>query len=178
VKDDEENETGIWVRLLPFLMLLGIPVMLLDLRVVGELAVFYSAVGTGSVSAIFAGVGLGLHPLSAASVVAYIESIYSSFITIHYHLLLKIPLLGPLLAKYNEKAKKVLNRPIVKRLELMGIFSLMFIPTFGTGAITMSLVGRTLGIKWWKVWITVTLASAIRSVIIAGIAAGFISLVI
>ncbi|HDD60525.1 MAG TPA: hypothetical protein ENF69_06265, partial [Euryarchaeota archaeon] len=62
MKDDEENETGIWVRLLPFLMLLGIPVMLLDLRVVGELAVFYSAVGTGSVSAIFAGVGLGLHP--------------------------------------------------------------------------------------------------------------------
>jgi hypothetical protein len=137
-------------------------------RSAAEVAVFFGAVGTGAVTAIITGVALGLHPLYAALLVAFMESDMSLFISLNFNIILDIPVIGNVVKKYMEKARRIIQmRRFVEGMELVAIYTIMFIPFYGTGAITMTLVGKILGLDWRKVWLTVTLASLTRSLLVA-----------
>ena len=131
---------------------------------------FFGAVGTGSVSCLFVGRALRVNSLVLILLVAFMESDMSLFVTLNYDFILKIPLLGKLLNRYEGMARKLLEKKkFVEGLELYTIFILMFIPWYGTGAITMSLVGRILSLEWKKVWATISLASLIRTALIVSL---------
>ncbi len=137
---------------------------------------FFGAVGTGSVSCLFVGRALNINPLLLIFIVAFMESDMSLFVTLNYDLLATLPYLGKLLKKYENKAGEIIKkRKFIEGLELYTIFILMFIPVYGTGAITMSLVGRLLSLNWKKVWIVISLASLSRTTIIVLILYGLIT---
>ncbi len=137
---------------------------------------FFGAVGTGSVSCLFVGRALNINPFLLIFIVAFMESDMSLFVTLNYDLLASLPYLGKLLKKYENKASEIIKkRKFIEGLELYTIFILMFIPVYGTGAITMSLVGRLLSFNWKKVWIVISLASLSRTTIIVLILYGLIT---
>ncbi len=137
---------------------------------------FFGAVGTGSVSCLFVGRALNINPFLLIFIVAFMESDMSLFVTLNYDLLAALPYLGKLLKKYENKASEIIKkRKFIEGLELYTIFILMFIPVYGTGAITMSLVGRLLSLNWKKVWIVISLASLSRTSIIVLILYGLIT---
>ncbi len=137
-------------------------------RSAAEVAVFFGAVGTGAVTAVITGVALGLHPVYAALLVTFMESDMSLFISLNFDIILDIPVIGKVVKKYMEKARRIIERRrFVEGMELVAIYTIMFIPFYGTGAITMTLVGKILGLDWREVWLTVTLASLTRSMIVA-----------
>ncbi len=137
---------------------------------------FFGAVGTGSVSCLFVGRALNINPFLLIFIVAFMESDMSLFVTLNYDLLAALPYLGKLLKKYENKASEIIKkRKFIEGLELYTIFILMFIPVYGTGAITMSLVGRLLSLNWKKVWVVISLASLSRTTIIVLILYGLIT---
>ncbi len=152
----------------------AIPVVFLalsDIEAYGAtIATFFFAFGTGEISAIIVGTAMGLNPFIPALLVAFIESDMSLFITWNFEYLKKIPKIGKYIAKYEEKAGEVLKKR--KSLEEAGFFSIfaaMFVPLHGTGAITMTLVGRLIAISERKTWLAVTLGSLTRSLVVAAL---------
>ncbi len=129
---------------------------------------FFFAFGTGEISAIIVGSALGLNPFILALLVTFIESDMSLFIAWNFDYLKRIPKLGKYIAKYEEKAAEIIKRK--KTLENLGfffIFFTMFVPLHGTGAITMTLVGRILALGEKRTWLAVTLGSLTRSLLVA-----------
>ncbi len=131
---------------------------------------FFFAFGTGEISAIIVGSALGINPFMAALLVTFMESDISLFIAWNFDYLKKIPKIGRYIGKYEEKAGEVIKKR--KSLEELGfffIFITMFIPLHGTGAITMTLVGRLIALGHRKTWLAVTLGSLVRSLLVAGL---------
>jgi len=77
---------------------------------------------------------------------------------------------GKYIAAYEKKAENIIKkRKSLKDLGFFFIFIMMFIPLHGTGAITMTLVGRILALGEEATWLTVTLGSLARSLLIASL---------
>ncbi len=131
---------------------------------------FFFAFGTGEISAIIVGSALGLNPFIPALLVAFIESDMSLFIAWNFDYLKKIPKIGKYIAKYEEKGAEVIkSRKSLENLGFFFIFSAMFVPLHGTGAITMTLVGRILALGEKRTWLAVTLGSLVRSLLVASL---------
>ena len=131
---------------------------------------FFFAYGTGEISSIVVGCALGLNPFIPALIVTYIESDISLFITLNFDYLIKIPRLGKYIAAYEKKAENIIKkRKSLRNISFFFIFIMMFIPLHGTGAITMTLVGRILALGEKATWLAVTLGSLARSLLIASL---------
>ena len=129
---------------------------------------FFFAFGTGEISAIIVGSAMGLNPFIPALLVAFIESDMSLFIAWNFDHLKGIPKLGEYIAKYERKAESVIKRrKSLERLGFLFVFFTMFVPLHGTGAITMTLVGRIIALGEGKTWLAVTLGSLTRSIMVA-----------
>ena len=131
---------------------------------------FFFAFGTGEISAIIVGSALGLNPFIPALLVTFIESDISLFIAWNFDYLKKIPKIGWYITKYEGKAADIIRRrKLLGNLSFFFIFFTMFIPMHGTGAITMTLVGRILALGEKRTWFAVTLGSFMRSLLVASL---------
>ncbi|MFW6141285.1 MAG: small multi-drug export protein [Candidatus Saliniplasma sp.] len=124
---------------------------------------YYFAVGVGWLTSPFVGLATGISPWLLIILLVYVATQSSFFVTVNYDLLEKIPLLGRFAKRTRKKAEKVIKKhDFAKDITYFSIFWLMFLPLFGTGPIVMSFVGRILALRWWKVWITISLSAVMR----------------
>ena len=155
--------------IIPILLTLPIALLLQIPSYAATIGTFFFAFGTGEVSSIFVAAALGINPFVGALLITYIESDMSLFISWNFDYLKKIPGIGRYIAKYEEKAGEVIKNHGIERLGFMAIFWTMFVPFHGTGAITMTLVGRLISLGEFKTWLAVTLGSLTRSVLVVSI---------
>ena len=130
---------------------------------------YYFAVGVGWVTSPFVGLAAGMRPWLLIILLVFVAVQSSFFVTVNYDLLEKIPLLGRLFVRTRKKAERVIDKhELAKDISYIGIFWLMFLPVFGTGPMVMSFVGRILALRWWKVWLTISLSAAVRYSLVVG----------
>ncbi len=124
---------------------------------------YYFAIGVGWISSPVVGLSAGLGPLSLLLILVFVAMQGSFFISFNYDLLEKVPLIGRLVKRIRKKADKVIEKhSLLENVSYVTIFWLMFIPLYGTGPMSMSLIGRILSLEWWKLWITISLSVITR----------------
>lgn len=128
---------------------------------------FFFGVHAGWIISPLAGVSAGLDPSWLFLFLVFLSTESSLIVSANYDLLERIPLLGGLMRRVRNKAASVIEKnAFVARMEFVSIFCLMFIPIYGTGPLSMSLVGRLLGLNWVKVWLTISFSAAARFALI------------
>jgi uncharacterized membrane protein len=86
----------------------------------------------------------------------------------NYDLIKKIPYLGNLLIKTEEKGRFALQRyRWLAPLQFTGIVLFVMIPFQGTGAVIASIVGRMVGMDPWRVWLAIDIGAIIGCFLIA-----------
>lgn len=128
---------------------------------------FYFAVGVGWITSPIVGLSTGLHPFWLVLLLIFISTESSLIVSLNYELLEKIPLIGRLMRWIRKKAEQVIEKhELARDVEFISIFWLMFIPIYGTGPMSMTMVGRLLSLNWKKTWLTITLSATARFTII------------
>ncbi len=137
------------------------------LPVAAVTASFFFGVHTGWIISPVAGLSAGLDPFWLFLLLVLLSVESSLIVSANYDLLEKAPLLGRLMERVRSKAVSVIEKnEFVAKMEFVSIFCLMFIPVYGTGPLSMSLVGRLLGLDWIKVWLTISLSASARFALI------------
>ncbi len=139
---------------------------------------FYFALGVGWIVSPAIGLASGMHPVSVVIILVFISSQSSLIVSANYPLLEKIPFLGTYMCRLRSKAMTVIERKgLLKKVEYISIFWLMFLPVYGSGPNVMTLVGRLLGLEWKRVWAVITLSATVRfSIITSLVYLGYVSL--
>lgn len=103
----------------------------------------------GNFISISADSALGGYPLWTVSAgIIIIDILVSSFITLNFDLLLKIPLIGKWLSWIMRGAEKVMKkRKWIEDLASAGLLIFMYLPFQGSGAMTTSVIARFLNYR-------------------------------
>ncbi|MFP4000563.1 MAG: hypothetical protein ACLFSM_01665 [Thermoplasmata archaeon] len=124
---------------------------------------FYFALGVGWILSPAIALASGIHPVWVILILVFISSESSLIVSANYPLLEKVPLLGTYMKRLRSRAMDVIEKKkIIKKVEYLGIFWLMFLPVYGFGPNVMTLVGRLLGLEWKRVWAVITFSAAVR----------------
>jgi len=139
---------------------------------------FYFAVGVGWITSPIVGLSTGIHPVWLVLLLIFISTESSLVVSLNYELLEKIPGIGKLMQWIRKKAENVIEKhELARDVEFFSIFWLMFIPIYGTGPMSMTMVGRLLSLNWKKTWLTITFSATARfTIIILLLYLGWISL--
>jgi len=137
---------------------------------------YYFSFGVGWLSSPVVGLSAGLGPLALLSLLVFIAVQSSLFLTVNYDLLEEVPHFGKFVKNIRKKAEEMIEKhELIENISYLGMYWLMFLPLYGTGPMTMSIVGRILSLEWWKVWITISLSAATRySIVIVVVYYGFL----
>ena len=128
---------------------------------------FYFAVGVGWITSPIVGLSTGIHPIWLVLLLIFISTESSLIVSLNYDLLEKIPLIGRLMRWIRKKGEHIIDKhELAKDVEYISIFWLMFIPIYGTGPMSMTMVGRLLALNWKKTWLTITISATARFTII------------
>lgn len=122
----------------------------------------------GKESIIPMGVGLGIHPATIAFSVAFIDIVVGLFIALNFDLFKKTPFLGGYVDMVERKGEKVLKtKGWLRKFTFYGLILVVMFPFQGSGAITASILGRLMGLKPIKVFLSITIGALIGCSLIA-----------
>lgn len=129
-------------------------------------AYFFPPLGKESVIPL--AIASGYNPLLVALGIAAIDSIVALFLVWNWSLTLKIPLIGQWIDRATNRGARVLaRRPWIRRLAFLGLALFVVIPFQGSGGVGGAVIGRIMGMKWYKVWAAVTIGAISGSLLIA-----------
>ncbi|QQG40095.1 MAG: small multi-drug export protein [Candidatus Aenigmatarchaeota archaeon] len=121
-------------------------------------------------------VALDFDPFVIASYIALIDVIIGLFFAWNWNLLLKIPLVGPLLKSLALKTSDLLKHRVwVRELAYTGIALFMALPIQPGGSITAAVFGRILGLESNKTVTAIAIGATISSFGYAYAASGVIT---
>jgi uncharacterized membrane protein len=110
----------------------------------------------------FIGIGNSIFAL------VFVDAFYSAILAWNFELLTKIPKIGKLVLKAEQKGYKALERyKWVKSLALSGVIIFVAMPFYGTNAIIGTIVGRLIGLKPLNTWIATIIGATLGAIIIA-----------
>ncbi len=123
---------------------------------------------SGEITAILVGINSGLNPLVVTSFIIFIESDISLIVALNFDILKKPPKMGKRLITYEKKIKNLIEKKSwLKTAAFFGVILITAVPSYGTGALPATIIGRLLGLGWKKSWLAVTIGAAARSVLIS-----------
>ena len=126
----------------------------------------YSFVPFGTISVIPTGLGLGIPPEALIAFIVYTDSVLAIFLVWNFDYAKKIPGLGKLVERVEERGEEALRRyKWAKRFGFIGLVVFVFLPAPLTGAGVGSVVGRLIGMAPFMTLLAVILGTFIRSVL-------------
>ncbi len=100
------------------------------------------------------------HPAIVATSLAFVDIVFAMFFMWNFDLLLKIPLIGPWMAKVERIGKRKLSdRPWVHKFALLGLIVYTMFPFQGSGGAVGSIFGRILGMGKRRVFAAITVGA-------------------
>lgn len=109
-----------------------------------------------------------INPLLMALSIAFIDIIVALFLVWNYDLAKKIPFLGKLMIKVEEKGKRSVKKyGWIKPLRFIGIVLFVMIPFQGSGGVVASIVGRIIGMPPWRAWFAIVIGAILGCLLIA-----------
>ena len=91
--------------------------------------------------------------LSASISIALVDSIVGLFLMWNFDLALKIPLIGPVIKKMENKGGEYLkNKPGIRKAAFVGVALFVLVPFQGSGGVGGTILGRIIGMKKERVW--------------------------
>jgi len=166
--------TRILKLLLPFLIIalyLAILRFLLsndDFMTIGGLMMIYLIPPAGKETIIPIGVSIGLPWYLVAFSMALLDSTSALFMVWNFDLSLKIPVLGRWIEGFMNHGSRLFGKyQWLERLSAVGLSLFVMFPLQGTGGIAGSLVGRMLGMKKSRVFISITAGALVGCSLIA-----------
>ncbi|MHC1625893.1 MAG: small multi-drug export protein [Methanoculleaceae archaeon] len=151
------NGRGICTRLLRLLLPPAIPSIYLGLwyfflpspkfyTLLGLIAA-YTIPPAGKESIIPLAIVMGLPWWMIASTLFLTDCATALFIAWNFEYALRIPLIGPIIQRGMENARRYAeDHPFIRSLSTLGLFLFIFFPFQGTGAMNASILGNLLGI--------------------------------
>jgi hypothetical protein len=137
----------------------------------GGLALGYLFPPFGKESIIPIGIGLGFTVLQMTGLIFMVDVVCAMFISWNLPLAKKIPLIGRMLIWLEEKGSKVMeDNPTLRTGAWFGLVGWVMIPFQGSGGITASIVGRSVGMRASYVISAVGVGALIAGFIIAVVA--------
>ncbi|MHC1567550.1 MAG: small multi-drug export protein [Candidatus Syntropharchaeia archaeon] len=133
----------------------------------GAILLTYSFTPVGRMS-ILASPALDLDIWMVVAGIVFADADSSLFITWNFDLVTKIPFLGALILKTEEKGYEYLVKyPWIRRLAVIGIALFVAIPFMGTNAIVATIMGRIIGMDALRTWLSVVGGSFFGSILVA-----------
>jgi uncharacterized membrane protein len=127
--------------------------------------IFYTIPPLGKETIIPTVVANGVPPLIAGLSVTLVDVIFSLFLIWNYDWVKKIPVLGKMLERTEEKGRqKVSKNKWFKRLTFTATTFFVLIPASGSGGIGGTIFGRIVGMKPYRVLLAVVIGSLIGSI--------------
>ncbi len=109
-----------------------------------------------------------INPMLMALSIAFIDIIVALFLVWNYDLAKKIPFLGKLMVKVEEKGKRSVKKyGWIKPLRFIGIVLFVMIPFQGSGGVVASIVGRIIGMPPWRAWLAIDIGAIVGCLLIA-----------
>jgi uncharacterized membrane protein len=119
-------------------------------------------------------VKLDLNLTLAITILVVVDAFWGAMITYNFDLLSKIPRIGKLIFRIEQKGRKILEKyRWAKRLGMLGIVIFVALPFYGTNAVIGGVVGRLMGMKELHTWLPIVLGAIIGAFIIAIISIPF-----
>ena len=95
---------------------------------------------------------LGLNPFALILALAFQNAITSLFVIWNYHLLFHLPKVGRHFINLREKCQKLIMKyDARKRASFFGLFLFFIIPFQGSGSLSMSFIGKLIGMQDRKI---------------------------
>jgi len=121
----------------------------------------------GQITAIPTGLALGIPPAPLIAFITFTDAVFALFIVWNFDYAKKIPGLGKLIERVEEKGGEVLRRyKWVKRFEFIGLVAFVVFPLQWTGSGVGSIMGRLIGMTPFMTWLAAVIGMFIRSVIL------------
>lgn len=109
-----------------------------------------------------------INPFIIGISIAFVDIVVSLFLVWNFDLAKRIPILGRIIKKIEEKGEKILKKkPWIERLAFTGIILYVMIPIQGSGGLVASILGRVAGLKPIKIFLSVTIGSISGCLLIA-----------
>lgn len=139
-----------------------------EFLLLGGLLLAYLLPPAGKESVIPAGLLLGEPWWLIASITLVMDLCCSLFVAMNLDLVLRIPILGPFVARFMEGGRAFLEaRPWLERLSFVGLIIFVIVPFQGSGGVNATILGRILGMGIPGAVGCVLIGSAISSFAIA-----------
>ena len=172
--DGEHITTALFCLLFPFIISLPLLLLLAFMLPDGKVALFFTLLvayiipPAGKESIIPFGIILGYPWWMICSAILIIDSASALLITLNFHHLYKIPIIGDLFIRCSEGMQSIFIRHRwISRFSLAGLFIFIFFPLQGSGAINGTILSRLMSIDPRSAFVIIITASGLSCLAIA-----------
>jgi uncharacterized membrane protein len=132
------------------------------------LMILYFFPPLGKESVIPMGIASGIHPISIALSIAYIDIVVAIFLLWNYDFAKLIPMLGKWIDRVEKTSEKFSkNKPWLTSIEFIGIILFVMIPFQGTGGVGATILGRALSMNRYFNFIAISVGTILGCLFIA-----------
>lgn len=133
----------------------------------------------GKETVIPAGIVAGIHPITIALSIAFVDIIVALFLVYNYDLAKKIPFIGKFIDKIEKIGRSSSDKyRWLRPIRFIGIILFVMVPFQGSGGLVGSIVGRLIGMKRWTVFIAISIGAIIGCLLIAYFADAILSVLV
>jgi uncharacterized membrane protein len=139
-----------------------------QILILGGLIIAYFIPPSGKESVIPVGVALGIPWWLMAATLAILDVLTALFMILNFGLVLKLPKLGPWVARFLASGKEFMaRRPWIARWRVFGVAFFVFLPLQGTGGVGATLVGIMVGLTPAEILLAVGIGGALEALTFA-----------
>jgi uncharacterized membrane protein len=139
-----------------------------QILILGGLIIAYFIPPSGKESVIPVGVALGIPWWLMAATLAILDVLTALFMILNFGLVLKLPKLGPWVARFLASGKEIMTRrPWIARWRVLGVAFFVFLPLQGTGGVGATLVGIMVGLTPAEILLAVGIGGSLEALTFA-----------
>jgi uncharacterized membrane protein len=136
--------------------------------ILGGLIVAYFVPPSGKESLTPLGIALGVPWWLMAATLAILDVLTALFMILNFDLVLRIPRLGPWIARFLASGKEFMaRRPWIARWRVLGVAFFVFLPLQGTGGVGATVVGMMVGLSPAEILLAVGIGGSIEALAFA-----------
>lgn len=123
-------------------------------------------------------IAYGVPVWTAIAYMIFADAMASLWIIWNLNLLRKVPLLGYIIKRTQHWGQSLIKKnPNIGKFEFIGLAIFVFVPVYGSGSVMGSVIGKLLGMKEWKIFVSVMLGVITRLIILGLAAAGILAII-
>jgi len=173
LKDEGSKTIILKFFLAPIVLFSGIGILFLILDfsnflIIGGFMVTYFFPPFGKETVIPMAISVGIHPVSIALVVAFLDIIAALFLLWNYDFVKLTPFLGPWMERFEKKGNEIATKKSwMKGIEFIGIMLFVMFPFQGSGGVGGTILGRLMGLNRYIVFTAIGMGSISGCLLIA-----------